>query len=314
MLPLMQNVRPEDDTIRFQRPPVNGDKTGIHACFEAIHHMSACVTNPVVADYFSFLVEWKIMKMMFHDLTISPGSSFFSSLYFSYFFFLLLIPIFLPFLLYLYLSIYTDDRLTHSDVEVVRVAYQRIATAASLMGNSLLSSPQLQQVLFLFLFSFPSLSHPFHNRSKLIWIISKSLFTICFILVKTMPLSRFFFLIFFFCLLSPLFFCSPTQPTSTTRPPTSTNQPPHHHNQKTQKTQKKRHELITGLPPILNLPAKIPFTPFKRFDCFKREGDLDKYAGKPKLPPIFRPIQFTLIPSRVFFFFLFSFFFFLFLK
>jgi hypothetical protein len=59
-----------------------------------------------------------------------------------------------------------------------------------------------------------------------------------------------------------------------------------------------RHEQITGLPPLLSIPNKVNFEAFPRFDCFRRDTDVEKFAGKPKLPPIFRPVQFTLVPEK----------------
>ena len=42
----------------------------------------------------------------------------------------------------------------------------------------------------------------------------------------------------------------------------------------------------------------MKFSPFPRFDRLRRDEDTDRFAGGPKLPPIFRPVQFTLVPER----------------
>lgn len=61
--------------------------------------------------------------------------------------------------------------------------------------------------------------------------------------------------------------------------------------------ERSKNPTVRVLPPELKVEKDVALAPFPLFDRFVRKEDVEKLAGKSTPPPIFRPIEFTLIPE-----------------
>ncbi len=216
--PLAANRVGADPAVIWSASPLGGDQSMFQCAFEGFRYVLARTMTVAQSKYMVFLMWWELVRMLDEDLGkfymhVGSAAGFPAQL----------------------------GSFSLSDAELIRLACQRLAAAASMqaMDAEAMASVRMLQAVRSFIDAVEE------KTQKILYPSARD--------------------------------AGSSSSSSSSRP---------------------ANEDTSDLPPLLNLRKEVPFKAFPFADKLKRTEDVELLAGEARKPPVFRPVQFTLIPNQ----------------